>query len=91
MSKTELKGLLWTEGVWLESTPTHCQIASDRVRERDPVTYCHSLSSSLNVNSLLLFGEPGIHKVVSPWNWIINSLTPSALHDVMMWNTDNQK
>jgi len=24
-------------------------------------------------------------------NWNINSLTPSALHDVMMYNTDNQK
>ena len=24
-------------------------------------------------------------------NWSIHSLTPSALHDVMMWNTDNQK
>jgi len=25
------------------------------------------------------------------WNWSINSLTPSALHDVMMWNADNKK
>ena len=25
-----------------------------------------------------------------PQNWSINSLTPSALHDVMMWNTDNK-
>jgi len=24
-------------------------------------------------------------------NWSINSLTPSALHDVIMWNTDKQK
>ena len=24
-------------------------------------------------------------------NRSINSLTPSALHDVLMWNTDNQK
>ena len=24
-------------------------------------------------------------------NWSINSLTASALHDVMMWNTNNQK
>ena len=24
-------------------------------------------------------------------NWSINSLTPSALHDVLMWNTDKQK
>jgi len=26
----------------------------------------------------------------NPWNWSINSLTPSALHDVMMWSADNQ-
>ena len=25
------------------------------------------------------------------WNWSIKSLTPSALDDVMLWNTDNQK
>jgi len=24
------------------------------------------------------------------WNWSINSLTPSALHDVMMWKTSNK-
>jgi len=24
-------------------------------------------------------------------NWSINTWTPSALHDVMTWNTDNQK
>ena len=24
-------------------------------------------------------------------NWNINSLTPSVLHDVKIWNTDNQK
>lgn len=26
----------------------------------------------------------------NPWNCIINSLTPSALHDVLMWNTDEK-
>ena len=29
-------------------------------------------------------------KVVSPQNWSINSLITHALHDVMMWNTDNK-
>ena len=24
------------------------------------------------------------------WNYTINSLTPSALHDVMLWNSDNK-
>jgi len=24
-------------------------------------------------------------KISTPWNWSIKSLTPSALHDVMMW------
>lgn len=39
---------------------------------------------------LLLFWDPGIQKVVSPRNWNINSLIPCALHNVMMWNTDNK-
>jgi len=39
---------------------------------------------------LPLFWEPGIWKVVSPQNWSIDSLIPHALHDVMMWNTDNK-
>lgn len=34
---------------------------------------------------LLVFWEPGTR------NWSVNSLTPNALHDVMMWSTDNQK
>jgi len=28
--------------------------------------------------------------VDNPQNWGTNSLTPSTLHDVMMWNTDNR-
>ena len=40
---------------------------------------------------VLLFSEPGTRKIDSPWNWSINSLAPSALHDVIMWNIDNKK
>ena len=35
--------------------------------------------------------ETGISGTIDdPWNWSINSLTLSALHDVTMWNTDNK-
>ena len=37
-----------------------------------------------------LFWETGIQKIGGPWKWVINSLTAHALHDVMMWNTDNK-
>ena len=36
----------------------------------------------------LLRQVPGT--VGNPWNWSVNSLNPSALHDVMMWKTDNK-
>ena len=39
-------------------------------------------------SSSLLRQVPGT--IVIPWNWSINSLNPSALHNVMMWNTDNK-
>ena len=42
------------------------------------------MQSSLGYVLLLLFRT-------GAQNWSINSLTSSALHDVMMWNTDNQK
>jgi len=44
----------------------------------------NSTVNSLLGNVVLLFRR-------GAWNWSINSLTPSALHDVMMWNTSNQK
>ena len=48
------------------------------------------MQSLLGYVVLLLFWEPGIQKVVSPQNCSINSLIPRALHDVMMWNTNNK-
>ena len=35
--------------------------------------------------------EAGILRTIDdPRNWSIDSLTPSALHDVMIWNTNNK-
>ena len=39
---------------------------------------------------VVLFWEPGIRKISSPWKLGIDSLTPSALHDVITWNTSNK-
>ena len=34
--------------------------------------------------------DAGNGTVNNLWNYTINSLTPSALHDVMLWNSDNK-
>ena len=39
---------------------------------------------------LFLFWERYTKTINNARNWSINSLTPSAPHDVMMWNTDNK-
>ena len=67
----------------------------ERAREPDPVTspvaYLPLWTwSTLGYIALLLFWEPGIQKVISPRNWSINSSITPAVHDVMMWNTDNK-
>ena len=43
------------------------------------------MKSSGRCSSSLLRNAPN-----NAQNWSINSLTPSALHDVLMWNTDNR-
>ena len=84
------EALLWTEGE-MAGEHTHTLPGSERA---SPVT-CGSYlplwtQSPLEYVVLLLFWEPGIQKVVRPRNWSIYSLIPRALHDVMMWNTDNK-
>jgi len=47
-----------------------------------------SRNDSRTANSLL--GNVVLLFQTGAWNWSINFLTPSTLHDVMMWNTDNK-
>jgi len=76
----------------------HLHAARQRAREWEseilwllPMTYLPLWKwSPLGYVVFLLFWEPGIQKVVSPRNWSINFLIPRALHDVMMWSTDNK-
>lgn len=85
------KALLWIED---ERAGEHTHTLSGSERERASPVTCRSYLSlwmwSPPWYVVLLFWEPGIRKVISPQNWCINSLIPCALHDVMMWNTDNQ-
>jgi len=39
---------------------------------------------------MLLFWDQESGKVKNPWSCSIKSLNPSALHDVMMWNTNGR-
>ena len=83
------KAFLWIEGE-MAGEHIHCQGA----RKESPVT-CQELYLSFWMQSplgyvVILFWEPGIRKVGGPWKWGINSLAPSALHEVMIWNTNNK-
>ena len=92
-SVSKTKGLtLKLKEKWLGNTHSK---TNNKKRESSLVT-CEQFYLSLWMQSplgyvvLLLFWEPGTQKIGSLWNWSINSLTPSALHDVVMWNTNKK-
>ena len=62
-------------------------------KKREDHVTCREFDLSLWTQSplgyVVHFWEPGTWKISSPQNWSINSLTPSTLHEVMMWNTKN--
>ena len=58
---------------------TSCDLQTDFIF---PLEWKMETQSPLGYVVLILFREPGTR------NWSINSLTPSALHNVMIWNTD---
>ena len=64
-------------------------------KKRESLVTFEQFYLSLWIQSLLEylvlhFWESATWKIISPWNWSVNSLTPSAFHDVMMWNTNNK-
>ena len=79
---------LETEGLTLMLV--RCVVWSSRREKRGQshdlpgVLSCLQMQSPLGL-VVLIFWEPGTR------NWSINSLTPNALHDVMMWSTSDEK
>jgi len=85
------EGLTLTACGWDEQQRESLTIEKKDVRWPTEALYLFPLSRNANRTANSLLGNVVLLFWTGTRNWSINSLTPSALHDVMMWNTNNQK